>query len=415
MREGRRVPAIENMATAGALFRKTLSQTCWSCEAKTKYSCISCDRPVCVRLECSVAELDEEAEGWEPGKRVGYCLLCARICTRTSTPRSPEASISANLVDKTSSRSKLNDQGSDLSSDSEEKEPQVPNKKRRKQNEDGHSESPEETAVKGKKRGRKATWLEIQVTDMVNIIVNDENILRKLVFTNTKKAYNTEAYQSVLNKLNEQYEDSFPFTVEQMRTKFKWCVATCKRICLTVKTASGVKRLTDEKGYGKWFDLLYPIVKSRDSCQPEQAREPSANESSAKEIIEHGSSDCSPVEDSTKEPPEKSMFVPVKRKGRKHKSDQIASTVDLIRSVIENDPTKQLLESIHEEMKLAREQEKRYLDILLGSGQQPFQQYQHHGAYSSTHMFSNNGVPGNQTQTGSQCRHKTTSKIIFDV
>lgn len=55
---------------------------------------------------------------------------------------------------------------------------------------------------------------------------------------------------------------------------------------------------------------------------------------------------------STKEPPEKSMFVPVK-KDRKHKSDQIASTVDLIRSVIKNDPRKQLLEGIHEEMKIA--------------------------------------------------------------
>ena len=102
-----------------------------------------------------------------------------------------------------------------------------------------------------------------------------------------------------------------------MRTKFKWCVATCKRICLTVKTSSGVKRLTDEKGYGKWFDLLYPIVKSRDSCQPEQAREPSANESSAKEIIERERSDCSSVEGGTKEPTEKSMFVPVKRRVKK--------------------------------------------------------------------------------------------------
>ena len=129
-----------------------------------------------------------------------------------------------------------------------------------------------------------------------------------------------------------------------------------------------MKRLTDEKGYGKWFDLLYPIVKSRDSCQPEQAREPSANESSAKEIIERERSDCSSVEGGTKEPTEKSMFVPVKRKGKKDRSDQIASAVDLIRSAIENDPTKQLLEGIHEEMKLASEQEKRYLDILLGSG-----------------------------------------------
>ena len=112
-----------------------------------------------------MAELDEEAEGWEPGKRVGYCLPCARIYTRTSTPRSPEASISANLVDETSPLSKQNDQNSYLSIDSEEKEPQ---QKRRKQPEDGDNESTKETTVKVKKRGRKATWLETQVTDMVN-------------------------------------------------------------------------------------------------------------------------------------------------------------------------------------------------------------------------------------------------------
>ena len=133
------------------------------------------------------------------------------------------------------------------------------------------------------------------MTDMVNIIVHDKNILRKLVFTNTKEAYKTEACQSVLNKLSKQYEDSFPSTVEQMRTRLKWCVATCKRICLTVKTASGVKRLSDKKGYEKWFNLPYPTVKSCDSCQPEQAREPSAIKSSAKEISEHGSSDCTTV------------------------------------------------------------------------------------------------------------------------
>jgi len=73
-------------------------------------------------------------------------VRCARIYTQTSTPRSPEASISA----KFASLSKQNDQDSDLSSDSTEKEAQVPNKKRRKWPEDGHSESPEETAVKGR-------------------------------------------------------------------------------------------------------------------------------------------------------------------------------------------------------------------------------------------------------------------------
>ena len=128
MHIGRRVPTkIGNMATARALFWKTLSQTCWSYKAKTKYSCISCDRPVRVHLEHSEAELDEEAEGWEPGKQVGYCLPCSRIYTGTSTPCGPETSISAKLVDETSSLLKQNDHDSDLSSDNEEKEPQVPN------------------------------------------------------------------------------------------------------------------------------------------------------------------------------------------------------------------------------------------------------------------------------------------------
>ena len=104
-----------------------------------------------------------------------YCLPCGRIYTSTSTPRSQEASLLAKLVDETSSLSKQNDQDSDLGSDREEKERQVPNKKRRKPK-DGDSENPEETAIKVKKRGRKATWLETQVTDMVNIIVNESDV-----------------------------------------------------------------------------------------------------------------------------------------------------------------------------------------------------------------------------------------------
>ena len=67
-------------------------------------------------------------EGWEPGKRVGYCLPCGRTCTRTSQPRCAEASLSANLVDETFLVSKQDDQDSVLSSDSEEKGPPVPPK-----------------------------------------------------------------------------------------------------------------------------------------------------------------------------------------------------------------------------------------------------------------------------------------------
>ena len=45
---------------------------------------------------------------------------------------------------------------------------------------------------------------------------------------------------------------------------------------MTVKTASGITRFQDEKGYGKWFNQLFPLIQTRASCQPEQAIEPSS-------------------------------------------------------------------------------------------------------------------------------------------
>ena len=45
---------------------------------------------------------------------------------------------------------------------------------------------------------------------------------------------------------------------------------------MTIKTATGIEHFQNEKGYGKWFDLLFPLVKTQDSCQPDMAVEPSA-------------------------------------------------------------------------------------------------------------------------------------------
>ena len=57
-----------------------MSFSCSNCERQTKYSCITCGKSVCVRSECSIPEVNEEAIGWQPNKRVGYCLKCA-LCT----------------------------------------------------------------------------------------------------------------------------------------------------------------------------------------------------------------------------------------------------------------------------------------------------------------------------------------------
>ena len=60
-----------------------------------------------------------------------------------------------------------------------------------------------------------------------------------------------------------------------MRTKFKKCVSQCKQAALTQKTATGIKRYQEDRGFGKWFIALFDVVKTRNSCQPERALEPS--------------------------------------------------------------------------------------------------------------------------------------------
>ena len=50
--------------------------------------------------------------------------------------------------------------------------------------------------------------------------------------------------------------------------------------CITYpKDSQWIKRFQDQKEYGQWFDVLVPLMKTKMSCQPEQATEPSAGES----------------------------------------------------------------------------------------------------------------------------------------
>ena len=55
-------------------------------------------------------------------------------------------------------------------------------------------------------------------------------------------------------------------TVNQIRSKFKKLVSECKKVILTIKTATGIKRFLDDKGYGAWFDKLFAIIKTRDTA-----------------------------------------------------------------------------------------------------------------------------------------------------
>ena len=125
-------------------------------------------------------------------------------------------------------------------------------------------------------------WSETLVQDLVDIIINDENYKRKLIFINTKNQKSGHIYSDVLRELQiraEKRNEHVPYTAVQLRTKFKELVAECKKVALTIKTATEIQRFQDNKGYGQWFNELFALIKTRDSCQPEEAFKPSASTS----------------------------------------------------------------------------------------------------------------------------------------
>lgn len=112
---------------------------------------------------------------------------------------------------------------------------------------------------------------------MIDIIVNDDEMVKKFIFINIKKVSNSEVFKNVLIQFNEKYNviigKDFLFVVVQMRNKFKWCVSICKKICLIVKIVLGIIRFIEDKGYGKWFNFFYVLVKIRDFCKLENVCE----------------------------------------------------------------------------------------------------------------------------------------------
>ena len=218
---------------------------CTGCGPITKYRCIKCNVYVCNRPFCSVAELDENVNGWMENSSMSYCNYC--ICGSTESGQLPD---SPRVFEKEDEK--------DEDQEDEDDDDELLNLTNKK---------------KKKSTGRRSLWDADYIDDMVDIITNSENLKRKLIFTNNKKVKNGEVYKLVLKELIKRHS-SFPFTIQQMRNKFKWCVSMCKKVALTIQTATGIKRFVEDKGFSKWFDLLFPLIKSSDSCQPERAIEP---------------------------------------------------------------------------------------------------------------------------------------------
>ena len=113
------------------------------------------------------------------------------------------------------------------------------------------------------------------------------------------------------------------FTVAQLRNKLKKLISECKKAALIVKTVTGIDRFQEQRNYGSWYPLLFSLVKTRDSCQPERAAEPSTGGS---EVVDGQSSasSASSLEESEQSTvkassDDKKLFVPVKNRGKRKK------------------------------------------------------------------------------------------------
>ena len=116
---------------------------------------------------------------------------------------------------------------------------------------------------KKKKYGRKGQWPDALINDLVDIIIEDEKLKEKLLFTNIKNVKNSQYYAIVIDELEKRCAENgeeFKFNLKQTRERFKRYVSICRNAIMTVKTASGIKRFQEEKDLGKWFPKLLPVT-----------------------------------------------------------------------------------------------------------------------------------------------------------
>ena len=240
-----------------------------------------------------------------------------------------------------------------------------------------------------KRPGRKSRWCPKSLDDFIDIIVNNDLYKKKLIFVNTKNQSNGIIYEKVLQELKQRASsrgDKFTFKVPQLRTKFKKCVSICKQAALTQKTATGIKRFQEEEGLGKWFAALYEVVKTRDSCQPDQALEPSSSEKSFNDDADN--------QDAAE------LFVPVKKiRKRVTAKDKLDTTttevLNLVREAVSTDPTRDLLNFMREEMDKSRQHELQLFQMLQSRRTNSGSDLYHHQAttypaYPPTQPYTQN-------------------------
>ena len=127
-----------------------------------------------------------------------------------------------------------------------------------------------------RKRGRRSCWPDTFVNEVVEVICEKQHYRKKLIYTNNKASKNLELYTEIVEAVKQKCKERgklFNFSPVQTRTKFKACVAACKKAAMTRRYGSGLSNYLTEQP--SWFQKLFPFIESRDSCDPTLATEPS--------------------------------------------------------------------------------------------------------------------------------------------
>ena len=178
-------------------------------------------------------------------------------------------------------------------------------------------------------------------------------------------------------------------------------VSECKRAALTIKTGTGIKRFQEDKSYGWWFQKLYEVVKTRDSCQPDQAIEPRAMSS----IPTVPSEDTSESEASSAN--QSNVFVPLKQAKRKsNRDDPICEALKLMNTIAEKDPSKELINFMKEDVAKAQDYELRLMQMILSCGNQQPSRAQSHGSTVGNYAYM---PPGSSVNDGFSPQHASSS------
>ena len=84
------------------------------------------------------------------------------------------------------------------------------------------------------------------MTDLVDIIFENDMYRIKLLLTNVKNAKNGIYYDQVVNDMKKRgktKEEDFPFDIIQTREKFQSFINICREAEMKIKTKPGIQRL----------------------------------------------------------------------------------------------------------------------------------------------------------------------------